>query len=247
MEVHLVFWVSSMKQAIKEESIVKPSAIRGFKQKTVVCVPYDPPSLPILKHLKITAKKETKIPLGRLFILEDRALLYGVVGAPALGICLETLIASGARQILFLGFCGSLNPDISLLTAISVSKAFSDEGTSRHYFKDAKIFLPSSSLKTHLEETLTSQGKTLRPSSVVSTDAPYRETLKWVAEQQKKGIDCVDMEVSAVFSIAEYHGIQAAALLLVSDTLASGKWKKAFTYLTGRKKIEEYFFPFFYK
>jgi uridine phosphorylase len=237
-----------MKHKDIEESIVKPTPILGFKQKTVLCFPYDPPTLPILKHLRSISKKEKNFPSGRLFILDkEKALLYGVLGAPALCLCLETLIASGVRKILFLGFSGSLNPDLPLQTAVSVSKAYSQEGTSRHYFPKRRIFRPSPQLKSSVEDILDALGKTYRTGTTVSTDAPYRETHRWLSEQQSRRIDCVDMEVSAVFSLAEYHGVRAAAVLLVSDILASGKWKKAFALAGLRKKTKDYFIPFFKK
>jgi purine-nucleoside phosphorylase len=61
---------------------------------------------------------------------------------------------------------------------------------------------------------------------------------------QEKRIDLVDMEASAVFAIAEFYKIEAAALLIVSDELFSGKWKYDFLRSELEKKIREYFFPF---
>jgi purine-nucleoside phosphorylase len=80
--------------------------------------------------------------------------------------------------------------------------------------------------------------------SIVSTDAPYRETKTWMENKQKKGIDIVDMETSALFCLADFHNIKAAALMIISDELFSGKWRPAFNLIKLAKKTKEYFFPF---
>jgi hypothetical protein len=52
------------------------------------------------------------------------------------------------------------------------------------------------------------------------------------------------MEASAVFALGEYHDIQAAALMIVSDELTGEKWKNVFKYPRINTKIKKYFLPF---
>jgi purine-nucleoside phosphorylase len=52
------------------------------------------------------------------------------------------------------------------------------------------------------------------------------------------------METSAVFALAEFYGIERAALMIISDELFSGKWKKGFFRPELEKRIKDYFLPF---
>jgi purine-nucleoside phosphorylase len=228
----------------KTESIVRPKPIKGFQKQSVVYIPFDPPSQIIKKEIRKSSLKEIKMDPGTLFLLKDKIVLYHVLGAPAACFSLERLIATGAQKILMLGFCGSLNASFRIYDAVSISKAFSHEGTSKHYFSRRKVFYPTCFLKNSVEGRLQALNLPLASGSVVSTDAPFRETKCWLTAMQEKGIDLVDMEASAVFAIAEFYRIEAAALLVVSDELFSGKWKCEFLRSELEQKIRGYFFPF---
>jgi purine-nucleoside phosphorylase len=156
---------------------------------------------------------------------------------------LERLIVSGAKKIILLGFCGSLNPEFKIMNVVSISKAFAEEGTSKHYFPRKRIFNPSSTLKKGIEGILHDSKLPFLTGSLVSTDAPYRETKSWLKQKQKRGIDLVDMEASAVLAIAKFYGIQAAALTIISDELWSGTWNKEFLSSELEEKMKKYFAP----
>jgi len=228
----------------RENSLVKPKKIKGLKSKKIVYCPVDSGSNILRKTLKRKAVKEINLGYGRIFILKDKFVLYQSVGAPAAVLCLESLIASGAKEIIMLGFCGSLNPEYAMKSAVSISRALSEEGTSRHYFPQRKYFKPSPGLKNRIEKILHFHHLKFLEGSLVSTDAPYRETKTWLEHKKRKGIHLVDMETSAVFSLAEFWNIEAAALMIVSDEIGIEEWKQAFSDPGLDKKIEKYFLPF---
>jgi len=228
----------------KEEGIIKPRPIRDFGQKIVLYIPVDLPFFNIQKVLKKRAKKTKKTPLGQLYGFEDKAILSQCVGAPLAILTLERLIVSGAQEIIILGFCGALDGDTDIGEAVSVTEAASEEGTSRHYFPQKRLFGASSLLKTKVESTLTEHGLSFTNDSVVSTDAPYRETRSWLDRNRAKGIGFVDMETSAVFALADFYGIQAAALHLVSDKLTTSSHQAGFNSLKLARNIKKYFLPF---
>ncbi|MFP4081614.1 MAG: nucleoside phosphorylase [Candidatus Aminicenantes bacterium] len=229
---------------MEDESIIKPKPLRGFKRKKVIYIPCDAPDQFIRKFFQKNILKEKTLGYGQFILLKDRTILYQCLGAPAAVLCLEPLISSGAEEILILGFCGSLNPERRMLEAAVITQARSEEGTSKHYFSKRKTFYASPRLKNRLKTELTRRGLFFHQGSTVSTDAPYRETKPWLVEKQEKKIDFVDMECSAVFALAEFHHIQAAALMIISDELSAGRWKQSFRLLGLRKKIMQYFFPF---
>ncbi len=228
-----------------EDSLVKPTVFKGYSHKTVVYVPADSLSRILQKTLVKASGKSRYLPMGHLYDLGDRTVLYGCIGAPAVVLALESLVAGGAEEIYVLGLCGALCRRARLLDALVVSEALSDEGTSPHYFPGKKRFFPSGDLKDRLEQTIHSKGLSLLPGAVVSTDAPYRETPSWRDRFLHSGIDGVDMETSAVFALAEFHGIQAAALLVVSDELTELGHNSGFGHPRMEEILSAYFIPFF--
>jgi purine-nucleoside phosphorylase len=208
----------------REEGIIKPQPIRGFGQKTVLYIPVDLPSFKIQKVLKKRARKTKNTPLGQLYDFENKAVLTQCVGAPLAVLTLERMIRSGAQEIIILGFCGGLDE-------------FSDIG-------EAVSITASVDLKAHVENTLSERRLSFVSGSVVSTDAPFRETQTWLVRNRARGIGYVDMETSAVFALADFYGIQAAALHLVSDQLTSYTHRIGFHSQKLAQNIQKYFLPF---
>ena len=72
--------------------------------------------------------------------------------------------------------------------------------------------------------------KTLQLKEVVSwtTDAPFRETKEELKKLTDLGVDCVEMEAAALISVAQYYGLSACCLGVVSDQLLPSKWDPQF-------------------
>ena len=159
-----------------ERVILKPTPIKGFSRNKVIYIPVDTPSEVIKKYLKKNAHRDMDTPLGHFFLHGDKVVLYRCVGAPLAVVCLERLIVSGAREIFLLGYCGSLNPEFRIKNVVSISKAFSEEGTSKQYFRRRKVFSSSAPLRKTVERSLQDMKLSFLRGVTVSTDAPYRET-----------------------------------------------------------------------
>jgi len=227
-----------------DEPLVKPKPLKGFSHRRAIYVPVDPPSRIFEDTLTKLSSHRRQTPFCRFFHWDDKAVLLSSAGASAGVMGMEILIATGAEEMLILGFCGSLNPGFSCLDVVSVHKAYSEEGTSRHYIGGKEIFHSSDQLRQKIETRLVEMHLPFLKGVTVSTDAPFRETRSWLEDKRKRKIDVVDMEASAVFALGEHHGIRAAALMMVSDELAGGKWKNVFKYPKLNRKIEEYFISF---
>jgi purine-nucleoside phosphorylase len=63
---------------------------------------------------------------------------------------------------------------------------------------------------------------------VWTTDALFRETRGKTKKYSKEGILAVEMEMSALLTVAAYRGIRLGGFMVVSDELASLKWKTGF-------------------
>lgn len=229
---------------MREESITKPRSLKGFKSDRVIYIPFDPAPGLILSGFKQKIRKQKSSWACRLFLLDEKAILYQALGAPAAVASLEILIASGAKEILILSFCGSLQPDYRIGDVISVSSALTNEGTSPHYFPRLKAFFPSPRLKRRTEEFLASRNLPFSRGACVSTDAPFRETATWLKKMLENKIGLVDMELSAVFALAKFWRIEAAALMIVTDELFHKKWNVGNYGREFKKRIKDYFLPF---
>jgi purine-nucleoside phosphorylase len=179
-----------------------------------------------------------------LYVLPDCAVLYQCLGGPAAVLGLEFLIASGASKILTLSFCGSLDRELRIGDVLSVTWAYPDEGTSGHYSRRKRRFKADGVMRKHVESRLESLGLLWKTGNLVSTDAPYRETRSWMKTVQRKGATAVDMEISAVFALSVFRAVEAAALMIVTDELFSGRWKVCSREGVLEEKIRDYYLPF---
>jgi uridine phosphorylase len=120
------------------------------------------------------------------------------LGAPQAVIAMEKLIVLGAKKIWVLGWCGSLQPDLTIGHLIIPTGAVSEEGTSNHYPVSNRLPESTTALNRMLEEALIQQSLPFSRGSVWTTDAPYRETPDKVKTFQDQGILAVEMEISAL-------------------------------------------------
>jgi purine-nucleoside phosphorylase len=152
-----------------------------------------------------------------------------VIGAPYATLILEALIVWGVRRILFLGWCGAIDPKLAVGDLLVPTGAWIDEGTSPNYTDPLlQPVRPSAELSASVQDHLARQGIGFHQGLIWSTDAIFRETAEKVLHYQKLNALAVEMEVSALFSVAAFRKVKAAALLVVSDTLASLIWQPGF-------------------
>ncbi|MEJ2038525.1 MAG: nucleoside phosphorylase [Desulfosarcinaceae bacterium] len=162
----------------------------------------------------------------------ERPCLVGpLMGAPYAVMILEILRAWGVRKVLFFGWCGSIDPVFRIGDIVIPTSALIDEGTSLHYRKtrEAEVH-PDRSLCAALQADLDDNGVDYKTGRVWTTDGIFRETPNKIEAFQRKGANVVEMELSAIYSLAAFHDMAAAALLAVSDELFTLTWKPGFTY-----------------
>jgi len=150
-------------------------------------------------------------------------------GAPAAVYVLERMIAHGVRQVALVGLCGSLSPEVKIGDLVVPDGALIEEGTSPHYAPGARLSVPGLSAVQALQKALTAANKSHHLGPVWTTDAVFRETESRVRAYQEEGCLAVEMECSALFTVAAYRGIELGALLVVSDELFDLRWRRGFT------------------
>ncbi|MHB1013851.1 MAG: nucleoside phosphorylase [Desulfurivibrionaceae bacterium] len=159
------------------------------------------------------------------------------VGAPMAVICLEKLIALGARRIIVCGWCGSLQADLGVGELVLPTRGISEEGTSGHY-PVAGAVESSPRLRQALKDFFAGTGKEPREGVIWTTDGLYRETREKVVRYGKEGILAVDMECSALMQVAAFRRIELAAVMMVSDLLWQDPWQPAFQSKDFRRRSQ---------
>jgi len=190
-----------------------------------------------LDHLLDLTKKKRLLSLDmdffKLHLVEKEgggtfAIIGPFLGAPHAVMGMEKIIALGARRIFGLGWCGSLQPDLRVGDFVLPTGALSEEGTSRHYPIGNSAPVPDMDLLRRMERRIAEEHLCCRQGTVWTTDAPYRETPSKIRKYREEGVLAVDMEMSALMTLAVYRSVSFEALLVVSDELFDLRWRPGF-------------------
>ena len=171
----------------------------------------------------------------RSFAVTHRALHFTYTGLHAGNVLayavmlMETLRAWGMRKLLFYGWCGSISSRFRCGGVILPDSAIIDEGTSPHYQREMGAAIsPHAGLRNVLGKALNGLSIQHSGGRVWSTDGIFRETPTQVQRFQLQGAVAVDMELSALLSVALFHAVPSAAILVVSDELFDLQWRPGF-------------------
>jgi purine-nucleoside phosphorylase len=179
-----------------------------------------------------------KIFRGRGRKVAGLSLAGPFLGAPQAVMVMEKIIALGAKRICLFGWCGSLQPDLKIGDLVIPLNAIAEEGTSKHYPIGKTKPVTDQGLNQVLERVLEQEGLPFRKGTVWTTDAPYRETTSKIRAYQEKGALAVEMELSALMTLAVYRSVRLAGLLVVSDELFDLKWHRGFSSMLFKKRCE---------
>ena len=204
-------------KAYDEPSVFDPDALleEARRQKELpdepvpdVCV-LDPDG-DILDHLVETGRAERFEPWPGyhtdLYVFERAGREYGVVGravgAPFAVLVAEQLFVSGCQFLVSVTSAGRIvesdDPPYFVLT----EAALRDEGTSLHYAPPSRYAEADTNLVRSVEEACGDAPPTVYTGTTWTTDAPFRETEKAIEHAHSEGILAVEMEASALYSLA---------------------------------------------
>lgn len=159
------------------------------------------------------------------------AMSHGLHGSPMAAVQLEELIALGFENFLVIGPAGhptsNNKPELDLGDLLLPTSAWIFEGTSPHYGK-RKQSSPSDDAVRCLKDTLHDLELHYKQGAVATTDALYRETEPFLRKLLERQVLAVEMELSALFTVAHFHGKALAGLLFISDLVSiDGSWNIA--------------------
>ena len=149
-------------------------------------------------------------------------------GAPmAVGWC-EEVIAAGVRTLLIGGAVGSLQRDLTIGHYVVPTSAIREEGTSLHYVPPDHQPRAEGPATRALVAAAQASDRQVSTGRVWTTDAPYREFTGKVRQYAEQGVLGVEMEASALMTLAELRGVDLGLLLTVSDHVFDPAWPNIF-------------------
>ena len=142
-----------------------------------------------------------------------------VVGASYAVLVAELLFACGCRFLINLSSAGQIAPIAEPPYFVLIDRALRDEGTSAHYLPPADEV----ALDADLRDRLTGGCLANDPAVVVggswTTDAPFRETARAVADARARGLLVVEMEAAGLYAFARAQSRDVVCLAYVTNRL----------------------------
>jgi len=193
-----------------------------------------------LKCFNLKPLQEPNFHFNSLYLVNERFYFVSyAIGAPWAALVLEKLVVCGAKEIIVTGSCGSISERVKIGDLFLADKGFIEEGTSKAYGVKDKISYSDAALTEKIYDFINE--KDFIKEGIWTTDAPYNETLEKVRIFQKLGAFAVDMETSALYSVAELRKAAVSSLLVVSDELFRNNWVSGFGTQAFIKGVEKLF------
>lgn len=150
-------------------------------------------------------------------------LFHSLMGGAGTVCLMESLIAQGAKKLLFYGNCGVLNKEIAAGHLILPTAAYRDEGTSYHYLPVSDyVKVPT---QPHLATIMEALHLPFVSGKVWTTDAFYRETRSIMEKRKADGCIAVDMECASVMAAGQFRDIPVYQFFYADDCLDAEKWE----------------------
>lgn len=163
--------------------------------------------------------------------------MHGGYGAPQAVDTIETLAALDVKNIITIGMFGTFSSNVNSGDILIPNKAFSEEGTSLHYYENAEFFEPDAMLLEKATKFINNSYN----FPIVSTDAVYRQTFFKEELWRSKGAIGVDMETSAIYSVSKYLGLNSISILIASDKHPLNENEKSWKWTMTEKQRKDLF------
>ena len=148
------------------------------------------------------------------------------IGAPSMSIYAHELLdAYRARTLIRIGTCGGLSEKLGLRSLVISQAAGNDSGINRQLFRpfDYAPCADFSLLRLAVDRAEAS-GVTHFVGRTVSSDAFYHpDEMKRFARLRQHGVIAVDMETSALYTVAARFSARAVSICTVVDNMVTGE------------------------
>ncbi|RXI99970.1 purine-nucleoside phosphorylase [Anaerobacillus alkaliphilus] len=147
------------------------------------------------------------------------------MGIPSMSIYAQELMQSyGVKNLIRVGTCGAIQEDVKVRDLIIAMTASTDSSVNKVRFKGID-FAPTANfdlLKTAYD-IAASRNKKVNVGSVFTSDTFYNEDKEAVRTWAAHGILALEMETTALYTLAAKFGVRALSILTVSDHVLTGE------------------------
>ena len=145
------------------------------------------------------------------------------MGCPGATIVFEELTQLGCKKLIRVGTCGGLQTSHALGDLIVALSAVPADSTAMHLVgNEPHCPTASWSLVHEAVHVAKQDGQKLHVGPIVSSDLFYNPNEGQYERWASRGVLAVEMEASALFTVAALRGAEAACLLTVSDIVVGG-------------------------
>jgi uridine phosphorylase len=144
--------------------------------------------------------------------------------APDTAITTEILCAAGARSLIRVGSCGSLQAHVKIGDLVIVTGALRGEGTTRYYVPENFSTLAHPDIVGALQKAAQSLNVRHHLGWIFTTDALFQETPELIQQLNAQNISTIDMVTSTFLTVAQVRQKKAGAILAVSDECLHGRF-----------------------
>ena len=149
------------------------------------------------------------------------------MGCPSATIVFEELIQLGCKKLIRVGTSGGLQAHHQLGDLIVALTAVPADSTAMHLVGNEPHCPTASWELIHEAVHIAKHSEQhLHVGPIVSSDLFYNPNEGQYERWSSRGVLAVEMEASALFTVAALRGVQSACLLTVSDIVVEGEFKR---------------------
>ncbi|MBE7323523.1 purine-nucleoside phosphorylase [Nocardioides sp. Y6] len=148
------------------------------------------------------------------------------MGQPSLAIYANELFEEyGVTTIIRVGSCGALTEKVAIRDVVIASGACTDSSMNTHRFGgyDYAPVADFGLLRAAVEAAESMEDVTSHVGLIFSSDSFYSPRPELMEAQVKHGVLAVEMEASALYTLAAQHERRALAICTVSDHIVTGE------------------------
>ncbi len=147
------------------------------------------------------------------------------MGAPSISIYAHELVTEfGAKRLIRVGTCGAMDPELQLGELVFAQCASTNSSMNRHRF-NGMDFAPCATFEL-LESAVNqarNKGVSFKVGGVMTNDFFYSDDPESWKIWARYGVLAMEMETSALYTLAASKAVEALSILTVSDSLHTGK------------------------
>ncbi len=143
------------------------------------------------------------------------------MGVPSISIYVNELINSyNVKNLIRVGSCGSIRPEIKIRDIILAMTSSTDSNINKLCF-DGKDYAPSANfeLLKRAYDIAKSKEIDVKVGNILTSDTFYHDDPNYWKQWADYGVLAIEMETTALYTIAAKFNVKALTLLTVSDSL----------------------------